>query len=253
MDFSNFFDCSWEGFINGITGEIWMSFFIMGLIVLIAVIIRLMYIKDDPLAERKGIKLLLETAIEKLENFIVEIMGKKYSFYTGYFFGLIMYMMLSFIIGVSGLPNPLVSLVVPLSMATCTFVLIHFTAIKANKFRYFKRYFEPMFVFFPINLLSMWSPLLSLTLRLFGNALAGYTFMTIVYYFTRALSSMMFGGGVGQIFVSPFITPFLHLYFDLFSGMIQTLVFAILSMIWISQEDPEDEEEMIKLLKQETI
>ena len=90
----------------------------------------------------------------------------------------------------------------------------------------------------------MWAPLLSLSLRLFGNALAGYCLMSIVYYFTELLSSMIFSfipSGANQIFLSWIIAPPLHMYFDLFSGAIQTMVFCILTMIWIAQEDPEDE------------
>ena len=124
--------------------------------------------------------------------------------------------------------------------------MIHITAAKANKLGYFKRYIEPIPVLLPINLLSMWAPLLSLSLRLFGNALAGYCLMSIVYYFTEQLSALIFqfiNSGVNQIFVSWIITPALHAYFDVFSGAIQTMVFVILTMIWVSQEDPEEEVE----------
>lgn len=249
MDFSKMFSCKWEDFVSAITGEVLMSFFVMAFIILLAIVVRLIYIKDDPLKERKGIKLVLEMAVEKLENFQHEIMGVRFDSLTGYFITLALFIMFSFIVGITGLPNPLTSLMVPLCMAICTFVLIHFTAMKKNKFKYFKRYIDPIPVFLPINLLSMWAPILSLTLRLFGNALAGYTFMTLCYNFFGYLSSLMFGAGPGSIAVAPFIAPLLHLYFDLFSGLIQTLVFIILSMIWISQEDSDEDRIEESLMK----
>jgi F-type H+-transporting ATPase subunit a len=43
--------------------------------------------------------------------------------------------------------------------------------------------------------------------------------------------------------IPPLITPFLHLYFDLFSAVIQTVVFISLSMMFIASEDPDDSEE----------
>ena len=97
----------------------------------------------------------------------------------------------------------------------------------------------------------MWAPLLSLSLRLFGNALAGFTLMSIIYYALGNLSTLIFGmfipSGWASIILPPFITPVLHLYFDVFSGVIQTLIFVMLTMIFISQEDPEEEIENVKL------
>ena len=120
-----------------------------------------------------------------------------------------------------------------------------------NKWKYFKRYIEPIPILLPINLLSMWAPLLSLSLRLFGNALAGFTLMSIIYYALGNLSTLIFGmfipSGWASIILPPFITPVLHLYFDVFSGVIQTLIFVMLTMIFIAQEDPEEEIENVKL------
>ncbi len=47
--------------------------------------------------------------------------------------------------------------------------------------------------------------------------------------------------GAGS-FVAPIVTPILHAYFDLFSGLIQTVVFLFLSMIFIANEGPEDDD-----------
>jgi F-type H+-transporting ATPase subunit a len=47
--------------------------------------------------------------------------------------------------------------------------------------------------------------------------------------------------------LAPLVAPWFHLYFDLFSALIQTLVFISLSMLFIAQEGParpsKDEEE----------
>ena len=69
--------------------------------------------------------------------------------------------------------------------------------------------------------------------------------MSIVYFALQNLSGMLFGfmGDIGwnQVFIAPFITPVLHLYFDLFSGLIQTTIFIFLTMINIGIEAPEEE------------
>ena len=56
-----------------------------------------------------------------------------------------------------------------------------------------------------------------------------------------------FIGNVAQyMIITPVITGVLHMYFDIFSGLIQTLVYTMLTMIFVSQEDPDDSaEEMV--------
>ena len=89
----------------------------------------------------------------------------------------------------------------------------------------------------------MWAPLLSLTLRLFGNALSGFVIMNIVYYALQNLSAMVFAAieaPLNEVFIAPFIAWILHLYFDLFSGFIQTTVFLSLTTIYVGQETPDE-------------
>jgi F-type H+-transporting ATPase subunit a len=89
----------------------------------------------------------------------------------------------------------------------------------------------------------MWAPLLSLTLRLFGNAIAGWALLSIVEYALRDLSSTLFSfiqSEWNQVFLAPLPLAILRAYFDVFSGLIQTFVFILLTSIFIGQEIPED-------------
>lgn len=235
---------------NTFSGEVIMSFVVMFIILVFSIIIGIVYKHKDYKKGSNAFLSMYELLVEKIEGMVEENMGKTYSNYAGYTLCLSLYIFISFLIGVTGLPNPLINMAIPLSLGLITFLLIHYTAIRANKFRYFHRYIEPMAPFLPINLISMWAPLLSITLRLFGNALAGYCLMTIIYFYLGQLSSLIFSfipEGPNSIFVSFLVTPFLHLYFDLFSGLIQTVVFVTLTQIWIAQEDP-DEDRLNRLL-----
>ena len=238
---------SWDYF----SGEVIMSLIVMLIICLFSFVIYFKFKKADPTKPDKGFILIIESLIEKLENFTVELMGERRKDFAGYAMGLALYFLLCFFVSLIGLPGPLSYLGNTLSIALCTFALIHFTAMQNNKWKYFKRYIEPMPILLPINLLSMWAPLLSLSLRLFGNALAGFTLMSIIYYALGNLSTLIFGmfipSGWASIILPPFLTPVLHLYFDVFSGFIQTLIFVMLTMIFIAQEDPEEEIENVKL------
>jgi F-type H+-transporting ATPase subunit a len=82
----------------------------------------------------------------------------------------------------------------------------------------------------------MWSPLLSLSFRLFGNALAGFVILSMVYDVFAKISI----AGVSLGFAAAFVTPVLHAYFDVFSAYIQTTVYILLSMQLIGAEIPED-------------
>ena len=232
-----------------ISGEIIISLFCMLLIIILSFIVYFKFKNADPTKPSSGFVLIIETIVEKLESFTVELMGEKRREFSGYIAAVALYIIFSFFASLLGLPGPLTYLGCTFSIALCTFGWIHFTAIKNNKWGYFKRFVDPvpqLFpIFIPINLLSMWAPLLSLALRLFGNALAGFTLMGIVYYYLGEASSFIFGalipGEAASIILPPIITPVLHLYFDVFSGVIQTLIFCMLTMIFVAQEDPEEE------------
>ena len=229
-------------------GEVITSLFVMLVICLLSFLIYFKFKKADPLSGENGTFVtLVSMLVEKVQDFTVELMGKKWEDFAGYALGLGAYILFSFLIGLTGLPGPFTYLGNTLSIGLCTFLLIHITAARANKWGYFKRYIDPLPMFLPVNLLSMWAPLLSLSLRLFGNALSGFTLMSIIYYFAGALSDLIFGsfvpGSWASVILPPFLTPVLHAYFDVFSGVIQCLIFIMLTMIFVSQEDPDEEEE----------
>lgn len=229
---------------SGLSGETISSLILMGILVVLSIYIAIRARFADPLKKPRGILFLVEVGVTFFDGLVESVMGKQYKGYGGFFMAVSTYLFLAFIWSLTGLPSPTASLAIPLSLGFATFVMIHANAVRFNKWKYFKRYVDPIPLFLPVNLLSMWSPLLSLTMRLFGNALAGWTLMTLIYGGLESLSGMIFSfvpNGFGASILPPFITPVLHAYFDLFSGLIQTIVFLFLSMIFISNEGPEEE------------
>jgi len=112
-----------------------------------------------------------------------------------------------------------------LPLGLLTFVLIHFNQFKYQKP---KEIWESMCsplppwlpIWFPINLISEIAVPISLSLRLFANVLSGTVMMALVYGLL---------GWFATIWPAA-----LHVYFDLFSGAIQTYVFCMLTMTYIS-------------------
>ena len=73
---------------------------------------------------------------------------------------------------------------------------------------------------FPINLIGEIATPFSLSLRLFANILSGTAIMALIYTLL---------GKIALIWPAA-----LHVYFDIFSGAIQTYVFCMLTMTYIA-------------------
>lgn len=236
---------SFEEIIDSLPGEILVSLIIVFLVFIFSLIIYIKIKKADPYAKPKGILNVVELGVEGIDNLVKTQMGWRYKKMGGYFLAIAIFVFTSFIFGLTGLPSPMSYYMVPFTLALFTFILIHFTRAKTRKWGYFHAFIEPFAPFLPINLISMWAPLISLSFRMFCNSLAGWAIMSIVYYSLQSLSTSIFfflPVGLNSILIAPWIASVLHLYFDLFSSAIQTLVFIMLSMIFIAQEGPTDEE-----------
>ncbi len=81
---------------------------------------------------------------------------------------------------------------------------------------YFKHYFQPLWFMFPFNLLEDFTRPLSLSLRLFGNILAGELIILIL------------------ISLAPILVPVPMMLFELFVAFIQAYVFSALAASYIS-------------------
>jgi F-type H+-transporting ATPase subunit a len=101
--------------------------------------------------------------------------------------------------------------------------MIQYNNIRHNKFGAVTDLFKPIWFLFPINFIGEIATPVSMSLRLFGNVMAG-TVMMALYY------------GLLPIFVKIGIPAALHVYFDLFSGAIQAYVFCMLTMVFITQK-----------------
>ena len=79
---------------------------------------------------------------------------------------------------------------------------------------------DPWPFWLPINLIGDFAVPISLSLRLFANVLSGTVMMALVYGLLKVIA-----------YAWPAV---LHVYFDMFSGAIQTYVFCMLTMTYIS-------------------
>lgn len=232
---------SWKEF----PGEVITSLIVMVVVVLISLIIFIKARKVDPSKPSKGVMNLVEMLVEFFEKLVGENMGPAFKNYPGYFMGIAMYILLCFIFGISGLPAPMTALEIPLSLGFIVLIAIHVTAIRDKKLKYFRRFVDPIpFVpiFLPGNIISAFVPMISLAFRLFGNVISSWVLMTLLYELFMNISLNVFGHIGGTPLFSAIPTALVHLYFDVFVGLIQTYVFVMISSFYIAQERTPDEE-----------
>ena len=148
---------------------------------------------------------IVELVVEMLDKMVGGVMGKFSPQFRNYISTIFIFILLSNISGLFGL----------------TFVLIHF-----NKFRYqkvkgvIKGLCDPWPIWAPINIIGDVAVPISLSLRLFANVLSGTVMMALVYALLAKIAIIW--------------PAALHVYFDLFSGAIQTYVFCMLTMTYIT-------------------
>lgn len=175
----------------------------------------------------EGFQNVLEILVEKLDGVVYGTMGKKAApKFVNYISTIFIFIFMSNISGLFGLRPPTADYGTTFALGLITFFLIHITQFKNLPLKQiWKDMCSPLPpwlpIWFPINLISEIAVPVSLSLRLFANVLSGTVMMALVY------------GLLAKIAI---IWPAaLHAYFDLFSGAIQTYVFCMLTMTYISQ------------------
>lgn len=180
-----------------------------------------------------GIVLVCETGVKMIQDYMATLMPAQFSKnYYPYFAMMFIYIFISNISGLFGFEAPTSNYSITLAITIITFTLIQYNALKTKGvFTYIKDIIWP-----PTNILGTLAPLISLSMRLFGNIVAGSILLSLIYSFTGYLSEYV----INFNFLGPLIAPILHAYFDVFAGFIQTLVFVTLSSILIALEVNED-------------
>jgi len=172
---------------------------------------------------------IVEYLVESVDSLTRSNMGIRGYQFSNYIGTLAMFILVSNISGLFGLRPPTADYGTTLSLALVTFVLIHYNGFKYQKASHVTDLFKPL-PLTPINIIGELATPLSMSLRLFGNILSGTVMMGLLYALIPRLV---------QAFIWPAYGT-LHVYFDVFSGAIQTFVFCMLTMVFISNTFPEE-------------
>ncbi len=169
---------------------------------------------------------VIELIMELLGGIVEGSMGKHAPKFVNYICTIFLFILFSNISGLFGLRPPTADYGTTFALGVITFFLIHITQFRNNSLKQiWKDMCSPLPpwlpIWFPINLISEIAVPISLSLRLFANVLSGTVMMALVYGLLSKLALIW--------------PAALHVYFDLFSGAIQTYVFCMLTMTYITQ------------------
>ena len=203
--------------------EIWLTqtivntWAIMAALTLFAIVVRILLRRFK--AVPSGFQNVIELAVEAFDSVVRGAVGEKYMYLGNWFFMVFAFILASNLSGVLGLRPPTADFATTFALAFATFILIQVMGFTQRKGKYLKSFFEPIFIFFPLNIIGELSRPVSLSFRLFGNVLAGMILLGLVYQLPVYLR-----------FVIPAAA---HAIFDVFFGALQTYVFCVLSLTFI--------------------
>ncbi|WP_252187622.1 F0F1 ATP synthase subunit A [Anaeromonas gelatinilytica] len=168
-----------------------------------------------------GILNVVEIIVEAIDNLVESTMGKDKMKFSPYIVMLALYLAVANLLGLIGLTPPTSDYNVTLALAIITFVMTQYYGMKSKGVGgYLKTLGEPFVFLLPINIVGEIANPISLSFRLFGNILSGVIIMGLLY------------GALG--YFAPVVTFALHGYFDVFAGLIQTFIFMMLTMVFVS-------------------
>ena len=170
------------------------------------------------------IQTLIEMLSSFLEGLVVDNVGEEYSNFIPVLGTMFMMLFILDTSGMLGFSEATSNLSVTAGFTIITFCIMHGNAIKKNGVKeYFKGYARPYVPMILLNLMELFILPLSLCLRLFGNMLAAAIVVGLVYSGLNSLN-----------WACQLVIPIpVHLFFDAFDGIIQTIIFVMLTVMYM--------------------
>ncbi|MEA2527641.1 MAG: F-type H+-transporting ATPase subunit a [Thermomicrobiales bacterium] len=111
-----------------------------------------------------------------------------------------------------------------LAMALITFLVVQVVGIQAHGVGGRIKHMASPWWIFPLEVIQEFARIVSLSFRLFGNIFAGEVLLAVMYAMAAAI----------KIALIPVLFPVVFLFLEVLFGTIQALVFALLTLIYIT-------------------
>ena len=201
-----------------ITETFAMEILVLGLLFVFFVLVRLSLNVEKP-GPIQQIAEMLHGFVSDQADSIIGHGAQRYVMFTTC---VLMFVLASNLLGmVPGLLAPTSVATVPLGVALLCLFYYHFYGVRENGLGYFKQFVGPIWwiswMMLPIELISHFARILSLTVRLYANMFAG-EMVTLVFF------SLV-----------PIGIPIVFMGLHLGVALIQAYIFMLLTMIYVSQ------------------
>jgi F-type H+-transporting ATPase subunit a len=230
---------TWFHYIPGIGSlpyQVSMALFVLGLLCVLAYV-GFKKIASGPAGEalvpsdRLTVRNIFELFTEMVLKFLDDIIGHRGREFLPLIGTLGFFIFFSNFLGlVPGFLPPTDNLNTTLACALVVFFATHYYGLKAHGIKYLKHFLGPVIwlspLMLPIEIISHLARVLSLSMRLFGNIMADHMLLSL----TLAAPLIL------PLFLSP-----MSLFLGVFVSLIQTFIFMLLSMIYISLAVEESE------------
>ncbi len=200
-----------------ISNPLAMEILVAAILFLLFILVRASFSAENPGA--------LQHVFEGLHGFIDgqgrEIIGHHHEPYTAFVATIFVFVLLCNLLGlVPGFESPTANPAVPLGIAICAFLYYNFHGVKKQgPFGYLKHFAGPLPVLaplmIPIELISNFARVMSLTIRLYANMFAG-DMVTLVFF------SLV-----------PALIPVAFLGLHIFVSLLQAYIFALLTLVYL--------------------
>ncbi len=163
---------------------------------------------------------IFEVVLGGIRNLILDVMGPEGLKFFPLIATIALFVLTANLLGIiPGFESPTSNLNTTVAIALIVVVLTHIVGIKVHGFKYVKQFLGPVWwmspIMLPIELVSHLARPISLSVRLFGNIMGEDLVLAIV------------------LMLIPFLVPLPVFVLMIFTSAIQTLVFIMLSMIYI--------------------
>jgi F-type H+-transporting ATPase subunit a len=203
--------------IHGIPEHVTYTWLAMAILIGLSLAARFSLKKTAP----TGVQNLLEVIVGGLSNFIEEIMGPEGKHYLTLIGSLFLFILVCNLQGlVPGFDSPTANINTTLALALVAFSATHYIGLKRHGIGYVKHFMGPMWglapLMLPIELISHFARVMSLTFRLFGNMVAKHKLLLVL------------------ALLAPYIAPIPILGLGLLVAFVQAGVFTLLTMLYLS-------------------
>jgi F-type H+-transporting ATPase subunit a len=181
---------------------------------------------------------LCEWLVQKTQALVSENMGPFFPGFAPFIGAILALSAFSSLLSLFGLYAPTSDLNVVAGWAILVFILITYYKWKCGPLQYLRSFTEPVPFLTPLNIISEVATPISMAFRHYGNILSGSVISVLIAAGLSGLTKIIFGwlpGILGEIpFLQIGLPAVLSVYFDVFSGLLQAFIFAMLTMLYIS-------------------